>query len=258
MKSPQHPCAAYYTDNFSDPASGWPVGDDGNRTYAYPDGQYQILVKTPSAGWWATPGAKATDFTASVSAHRTSGALGVYGILFGINEDWSQLYEFIVEDTYFSIWKYNNGSWTALQDWTASSHINAGTAWNRLKLVRNGTSIVVYANNQLLATVSDSSFTGLRRIGLVAQSPDDSGLDARFDDFPPFTRLAAAPAPLALPIPPALALRWESPEGPLLPCHQDWPKCQSSAVDLAAHHLCPAPGLWSGEGTGRVRSMPAL
>ena len=26
MKSPQNPCAAYYTDNFSDPASGWLVG----------------------------------------------------------------------------------------------------------------------------------------------------------------------------------------------------------------------------------------
>lgn len=183
MKSPQTSCAAYYTDNFSDPASGWPVGDDDNRTYAYADGQYQILVKTPSVVWWATPGAKATDFTASVSAHRTSGAWGAYGILIGINEDWSQLYQFIVEDTYFSIWKYDNGSWTALQDWTASGHINAGTAWNRLKAVRNGASIAVYANNQLLATVNDSSFTGLRRIGLVAQSADDSGLDARFDDF---------------------------------------------------------------------------
>ena len=50
-------------------------------------------------------------------------------------------------------------------------------------MIRNGASIAVYANNQLLATVSDSSFTGLRRIGLVAYSPKDSGLDARFDDF---------------------------------------------------------------------------
>ena len=152
---------------------------------AYPDGQYQYLVKTPSAGrkgdarsqsdrlhclrqrasdlrslgcvWhtlWYQPGIGASS-TSSSSRTPTS-ASG----------------------------KTDNGSWTALQDWTASSHINAGTAWNRLKLVRNGTSIVVYANNQLLATVSDSSFTGLRRIGLVAQSPDDSGLDARFDATP--------------------------------------------------------------------------
>jgi hypothetical protein len=179
-------CPAYYTDNFSDPTSGWPVDDDSNRRYAYTDGQYQIWVKEPSAGWWATPGAKATDFTASVSARRTSGALGAYGIRFGISEaPGSQFYEFIVEDTKYSIWRYDDdsGSWTALRDWTASSHINTGTNWNRLKVVRNGASIAVYVNNQLLATVSDSNFTGLGRIGLVAYSPDNSGLDARFDDF---------------------------------------------------------------------------
>ena len=109
--------------------------------------------------------------------------MGAYGIQFGINEDWSQFYEFIVEDASYSIWRYDNGSWTALQDWTASGYINTGTNWNRLKVIRNGASIAVYVNDQLLATVSDSNFTGLRRIGLVAYSPEASGLDARFDDF---------------------------------------------------------------------------
>ena len=218
VKSPQVSCSAYYTDNFSDPTSGWPVDDDSNRKYAYTSGQYQIQVKHPADGWWATPGAKATDFTASVSARRTSGTLGAYGIVFGINEDvsGSQFYEFIVEDTHYSIWKYDRGSWTALQDWTASSHINTGTNWNRLKVIRNGASIAVYANNQLLATVSDSSFSGLRRIGLVAYSPAASGLDARFDDFslypascgPGATRVGhemGEPGGYAAPVPPALA-----------------------------------------------------
>ena len=86
VKNAGQSCPAYYTDNFSDPASGWPVDDDSNRRYAYTDGQYQIWVKNPAAGWWATPGAKATDFTASVSARRTSGTSGAYGIRFGISE----------------------------------------------------------------------------------------------------------------------------------------------------------------------------
>ena len=185
VKSTGNSCPAYYTDNFSDPTSGWPVDDDSNRRYAYTDGQYQIWVKNPAAGWWATPGAKATDFTASVSARRTSGVSGAYGIRFGISEDSPDLsyYEFIVEDAYYSVWRYDSGGWTALRDWTASSHIRTGTDWNRLKVIRNGASISVYVNNQLLTTVSDSYLAGLRRIGLVAYSPDDSGLDARFDDF---------------------------------------------------------------------------
>jgi uncharacterized repeat protein (TIGR01451 family) len=185
VKNAGQSCPAYYTDNFSDPTSGWPVDDDSNRRYVYTDGQYQIWVKNPAAGWWATPGAKATDFTASVSARRTSGVSGAYGIRFGIKDDngSGSFYEFIVEDTYFSIFKYGEWAWTALQDWTVSSHIHTGTDWNRLKVIRSGASIAVYANDQLLTTVSDSDFTGLRRIGLVAYSPDNSGLDARFDDF---------------------------------------------------------------------------
>jgi uncharacterized repeat protein (TIGR01451 family) len=176
-------CPAYYTDNFSDPDSGWPVGDNSSRRYAYTGGQYQIWVKKPSQGWLVTPGAKATDFAASVSARRASGSSGGYGIVFGINEGWGEFYEFDIGPNNYSIWKYNYGTWTALRNWTASSYIKTGTSWNRLKVVRDGANIAVYVNNQYLATVTDGSFTGLRRIGLLAESPSTGPLDARFDDF---------------------------------------------------------------------------
>jgi len=180
--NPRYPCPAYYTDDFSDPDSGWPVDDDTNRRYAYTGGQYQIWVKNPSQGWLVTPGAKATDFTAAVSARRASGSSGGYGIVFGLNEDWSEYYEFDIGPNNYSIWRYD-GSWTALRGWTASSAIGTGTSWNRLKVIRNGANITVYVNNQYLTTVTDSSFTGLRRIGLLAYSPSSGSLDARFDDF---------------------------------------------------------------------------
>lgn len=181
LKNAGGACPAYYADDFSNPDSGWPISDNSDRRFAYISGQYQIWLKKPSLGWSVTPGAKATDFTAAVSARRTSGTWGQYGIKFGINEDWSQYYEFIVEGPYYSIWRYDR-SWTALKDWTRSNYVATGTAWNRLKVIRNGSSIAVYTNNHLLTTVTDGSFTGLRRIGLVAYSYDRA-LDARFDDF---------------------------------------------------------------------------
>jgi len=183
IKSPANSCPAYYTDNFSDSTSGWPVFEDANRKYAYVDGQYQIWVKNPSSGWSVTPGAKATDFTAAVSAHRTSGTTAAYGIQFGINEDWSELYEFVVEDTSFSIWRYQWGGWSLIHDWTASSYIHTGTTWNRLKVIRDGESIAAYVNDQLLTTFTDSNFIGLKRIGLVAYSTESKGCETRFDDF---------------------------------------------------------------------------
>jgi predicted GH43/DUF377 family glycosyl hydrolase len=179
-------CSAYYTDGFSDPSSGWPVDEDNNRKYAYTGGQYQILVKNPSQGWWVTPGAKATDFALAVSARRTSGDEGSYSILFGIDKDWSELYEFDVYADQYSIWKYDEGGspvWTTLKDWTYSSYINTGTSWNRLKVIRQGNNIAVYVNDHYLTSVTDGSYTGLRRVGLAAYSPSSGSLDARFDNF---------------------------------------------------------------------------
>jgi predicted GH43/DUF377 family glycosyl hydrolase len=175
-------CPAYYTDNFSDPGSGWPVSDNGDRRYAYVGGEYQIWVKNPNKGWSVTPGAKATDFTASVSARRASGTTGGYGIIFGINEDWSQWYEFDIGVNSYSIWKYNSGYAPALRNWTYSPAVATGTNWNRLKVIRQGSNISVYVNNQLLSTVTDGSFTGFRRIGLTAGSGSVSN-DVRFDNF---------------------------------------------------------------------------
>jgi uncharacterized repeat protein (TIGR01451 family) len=178
--NPQHPCPAYYTDDFSDPDSGWPVRDDSNVRIGYTGGQYQIWLKN-SLGWSVTPGAKATDFTAAVSARRTSGSYGAYGILFGLNEGWNEFYEFDIDANYYSIWRYD-GSWTPLRNWTSSGHIKTGTSWNRLKVIREGANISLYVNNQYLTTVTDGSFTGLRRIGLTVGS-SSVGLDTRFDNF---------------------------------------------------------------------------
>jgi uncharacterized repeat protein (TIGR01451 family) len=179
----QYSCRAYYIDNFDNPSSGWPVSDSSSRRYAYVDGQYQIWVKEPSHSWLVTPGAKATDFAVAVSARRASGTRGAYGIIFVINADWSELYEVLVDMDYYSIWRYNNGNWESVRGWTPSGHINTGTNWNRLKVVRDGTYIAFYANDQHLTTIVDSSFSGLRRVGLVAFAHSSGPLDARFDDF---------------------------------------------------------------------------
>ena len=43
------PCLPLYSDNFSNPASGWFVGDDGDNRYEYLNGEYRILVR-PAPG----------------------------------------------------------------------------------------------------------------------------------------------------------------------------------------------------------------
>ncbi len=175
------PCPFYYADDFGDHGSGWPITEDETHAFAYTDGEYQISIRQPNQGWFVTPGALATDFSLEVSARRTDGTYGAYGVIFGLNEDWGELYEFDVDDRFYSIWKLDHGAWTNLRDWTASNYIKTGTSWNRLRVVREGAEIAVYVNDQHLATVSDGSFVGLRRIGLYAGS--FRAFDARFDDL---------------------------------------------------------------------------
>jgi hypothetical protein len=187
------PCSPYYADDFSDDASGWPIDDDENARFAYTGGEYQIWLK--NASWWgrATPWAKAVDFTAVVSARRTGGSDGAYGIQFGINEEWTEYHIVLIGygDEY-SIWRYDDGDWTALRDWTVSEHIATGTDWNRLAVVRDGTDIAVYVNGHHLTTVTDTTYTGLRRIGLTAMSTESGPLDARFDDFAMYSASCSA------------------------------------------------------------------
>jgi predicted GH43/DUF377 family glycosyl hydrolase len=176
-------CRPYYADDFDDPSSGWPFYDNDDVGIGYTDGQYQVWLKKPSLERLVTPGTQATDFAVEVSARLVSNTYGGYGVVFGINEDWSELYQVHIEAGHYSIWRRTHGTWTALKGWTPSDYIKTSPDWNRLKVIRDGTDIAVYVNDQHLTTVTDSAFTGLRRIGLLAYSPNDGPLDARFDDF---------------------------------------------------------------------------
>jgi uncharacterized repeat protein (TIGR01451 family) len=176
-----HTCPADYFDDFSDPGSGWLIYEDPEVKYGYADQQYQVWFKTPEDGVWITPGARASDFTVALSARRTSGMDGPYGILFGISQDWSELYEVSIDEDYYAIWKFDSG-WSLIT-WDTSSAIQTGTAWNRIKVTRDGSAISVYINDVFQTTVYDSSFTGFRRIGLVGYSTSSSAREFRFDDF---------------------------------------------------------------------------
>ena len=141
-----------------------------------------MSVKVYSRTWLASPGGTVTDFVASVTARNTSTFDRMYGMVFGINGDWSQYYAAYLSGKSYSIWKWS-GTWTALQDWTTSSYVATGPFWNRLKVLRSGINISLYANDHLLTTIADSSFTGQRRFGFAVSSPSNGLVDARFKDF---------------------------------------------------------------------------
>jgi len=174
---------APFRDNFGNPASGWPIGDDGRIRLEYLSGEYRMLVRPPDSWAGARPGAKCSDHTLAVDVRNPSGVDGTYGLIFGLSDDWREFYTFeIGPDGYYYLWRYDDDYWTSLV-WGSSSSINTGTGTNRLKVERVGAQIKAYANNQLLVSISDATYTGVRHIGLIATSYDQANVDARFDNF---------------------------------------------------------------------------
>ncbi len=171
-----------FADDFSDPASGWPVLDTGTVLYEYTGGEYRILMDEPGMWAGAHPGLLFTDFSARVDARNVNGVYGTYGILFDVAGDWSHFYALEVDPfgLYYYLYRVINDNWVTLSEGLAP--INYSSATNRLQIDRQGSQIDVYANGQLLASVQDSSFLGPFAVGLIGFSYG-SPVDLRFDNF---------------------------------------------------------------------------
>jgi hypothetical protein len=172
-------CQTVYLDDFSNPASGWPVEEDEIARLGYLNGEYQILVKP--AGWvvYAYNDFIDRDFTVEVDARPATHLVGSVGLIFSRTESGYYLLE--VSENWFSLWRRDPGSWSPLIDWTQSSALHTGYQSNHLKVVRQGATIALYANNQLLATFTDNTYHGTG-VGMMSDAFQDN-FDGRFDNF---------------------------------------------------------------------------
>lgn len=177
-------CQEKYRDEFNDPTSGWPIYSDSEMQFNYVNGEYQILVY-PS-DWWAaaSPDNQAQDFLVSVDVRNPSGSYGTYGILFEVAADWSHFYSFEVDpEGYFVVWRYSDKKGWTLLNVDYSPHIHPFGASNQLKVKRQGSLIEVYANDHLLSTITDGTYTGRNYFGLIAVTFNQPYLSVYFDDF---------------------------------------------------------------------------
>lgn len=84
----------------------------------------------------------------------------------GVDKSWNKDYIFeYTNGGFFSIWKINAGTYTALKTWTSSSAIIPNN-WNTLKVIAVGSTLKFYINGTLVWTLTDASFkTGQAGVG---------------------------------------------------------------------------------------------
>jgi hypothetical protein len=173
-----------YSDDFSNPGSGWPTGDDGNVLMEYAYGEYRILVRPTEFEAGASPSVHAANYSVSVDVRNLSNAWATYGLAFSIDSNWDTFYSFeITYSQYYAIYRYDKTAVIMLTS-NYSDALNPGTASNHIRIDRGGDSIKAYANGHLLASVTDGTYVGDRNLGLVVFSSSAApNIDIRFDNF---------------------------------------------------------------------------
>jgi len=179
--------AVLYSDDFSNPASGWPTGDSNRISLSYQGGEYEIKIR--KSNWWAgavPPIGDISNYSVESEARLYTGSVGVYGLIFD-RQDWDRFNIFVVipsSQIYTVLQHKPNDNWSELVSFTSSAAINTGSAVNKLKLEREGDKASIYVNDQFLTTFSDSTYSGTSsEVGLFAQTFAQQPIAARFDYF---------------------------------------------------------------------------
>jgi hypothetical protein len=174
-----------FSDAFSDPNSGWDRVQREEGITDYDRGTYRILVNQPQHDYWANPGRSFGDVRVDVDATKAGGPDdNDFGVICRY-QDAQNFYAFLVSsDGFYGILKYSDGGSEALgtDGMAASDAIRQGKATNQLRVECVGDELRLFANGELVHSVTDSSF-GAGDVGLIAGTYDTSGTDIRFDNF---------------------------------------------------------------------------
>jgi len=83
---------------------------------------------------------------------------------------------------FFSVWKIVAGSYSAVQSWAVSSAIAQGAAYNKLRVVMNGSSMKFYINDVLVWTGTDTELTS-GKFGVSMYDTDEKTGDKLWVDY---------------------------------------------------------------------------
>lgn len=182
---PDSPGKALFSDEFSDPQSGWNriVTAQGQTDYA--DGVYRIFVNEPDLDIWSMPGRDFRDVRVEVDALKVGGERdNRFGLICrAIRLD--SFYTFIISsDGYYGIGKINGQEYhlIGMEALQPSNAILKGSALNRIRADCIGDTLSLYVNGQKLIEVNDAEFAS-GDVGLIAGTYQTAGTDIRFDHF---------------------------------------------------------------------------
>jgi hypothetical protein len=178
-------CGNIY-DDFSNSTTGWPVGEDDDVRTEYLEGEYRIITKNDAYFYmFRSPGCEHQYYQIEVDA-RWAGETGfAYGLVYGINEDWSEYNLIIINSDYqefgYYVYMFN---YLSEYSYRYSPAIHPGTNTNHLKVTRRFDNLVLEINGTIVLDTNDPNNNSPSSVGLVVIPYDGYPVaDARFDNF---------------------------------------------------------------------------
>jgi hypothetical protein len=177
--------AILFSDDFSNPNSGWDTWTQNGSAVTYQDGALRIYVNETQFSFWSRPGKRFENVRIQVDASRMGGPEdNDMGILCRYkNED--NFYAFLISsDQYGGIMKVKEGEYDLLTGESLAYYevIKTGNQVNTIEAVCEGSSLILTVNGEQVAAVEDSDFSN-GEVGLIAGTYDLPGVDVAFDNF---------------------------------------------------------------------------
>ncbi len=172
-----------YQEDFSDPASGWDVFSNEEYSVGYENGTYQIELQVDHYYVWSVAGASFADVVVRVDAQLFAPTgVGDFGLVCRYLDENNFYALEVSEDGYFSIWKRLDGEFVTLVDWEYTDALLADGTGVTLQAACLGDTLMLAADEILLAEASDTSFSQ-GDIGLIAGTWETVGLGVAFDNL---------------------------------------------------------------------------
>ncbi|MBN1177839.1 MAG: hypothetical protein JXD18_01400, partial [Anaerolineae bacterium] len=179
--------AALFSDDFSDPNSGWDVWETGTGDVVdYGNGVYRVY-EMEGYWMWGASNHHFTDIVIDVDATQISAPANNnngYGVFCRVQpNEWGDGYAVTISgDGFYSIQKISQGDWTELVEWTRSNVINQGNATNHIQVVCSGSRIALFVNDQFIDEVIDADYAS-GDVSLAATTYEDTATEIHFDNL---------------------------------------------------------------------------
>jgi len=179
------PSDILFSDDFSNPGSGWEVGEYEAGSVGYRDGYYFVTSSVKERTMWGVANRTFQDTIIEVDVTQAAGSANNndYGVICRLQPDRTDGYFLLISgDGFYSIQIARGEDFQRLVEWTASSAIKQGNTTNHIRATCNGSHLALEVNGEILAETNDSTFAS-GDIALQATTYEVKPTEIHFDNL---------------------------------------------------------------------------